>query len=315
VSAPDDWKVFPVRAETKRPAVIGWQALATSDERQIDGLLREFPGCSWGVATGPSGLWVVDVDTKPGKNGLKWLEGLAPEQRAEIESTFTVRTASGGLHFYFRRPSCERNTASRIAEHVDTRGVGGYVVCPPTPGYEVLREVLPPLDAPEWLLAAARRRSATTRPASGTRVPPVECDEAFGPRADLADLQGWKAGRRDDREQEHAALLAHALAGRAIAEPGDRDTALNRLMSLIATAVPLGTPFEPFADVLRPSLAAMPPDPEDDKDPDWLAEARDMYERAMVRREECRIADERLRLQMSAWRAEVRANAAAGGAK
>lgn len=130
-------KCFPIIAGTKRPCTDnGWKE-ASNDQAQIDAWEREFPGCNWAVACGPSDLFVFDVDP----NGMAAWEALVaadPDIQAAIAAAYTVRTPRGGLHVYFRGNG--PSTASRIADGIDTRGgikdaegnirSGGYVLLP-----------------------------------------------------------------------------------------------------------------------------------------------------------------------------------------
>lgn len=78
------------------------------------------------VVTGEiSGLVVVDIDFKNG--GTDICEGI---------ETPTVRTPSGGLHYYFLYEEGVRNAAG-IVKGVDIRAEGGYVVAPPSKIYDL----------------------------------------------------------------------------------------------------------------------------------------------------------------------------------
>jgi hypothetical protein len=129
-------KIFPCVPGGKEPATKeGWH-IATDDPAQIAEWLRINPNFNWALATGLSGLFVVDVDPA----GLDWWAKLLErdsEIRAAVERAFQVRTPRGGLHIYFRGEG--PSTASRIAEGIDTRGgisrdgkivSGGYVLLP-----------------------------------------------------------------------------------------------------------------------------------------------------------------------------------------
>lgn len=129
-------KFFPVIAGTKHPATDnGWKD-ATDDARQLDAWAKDFPGCNWAVACGPSDLFVFDVDP----DGISQWESLAadPAVKEAIAAAYTVRTPRGGYHIYFRGNG--PSTASRIGRGIDTRGgirredgsivSGGYVLLP-----------------------------------------------------------------------------------------------------------------------------------------------------------------------------------------
>jgi hypothetical protein len=107
----------------------------------------------------------VDVD---GKNN-PWLQTV---NYAELTAGAVSRTPRGGLHFWFRQNGGEplKNTASRIAEQVDTRADGGYVVVWPSVvddcGYQWLeplvygREQLPTL--PQWIADSIHEQQTAT---------------------------------------------------------------------------------------------------------------------------------------------------------
>ncbi len=152
------WLIFPCKAGTKQPAVSNWRRLATRDPARIVRWLGDFPECNWAIATGPaSGLFVLDVD---GEEGFASYLSLC-QSYGEIE-TLGVKT-SRGSHLYFRYPATGvvRNSAARVGRGLDVRGVGGYVLTPPSihpdgVAYEWLGGVedRPIASAPPWLLRA-----------------------------------------------------------------------------------------------------------------------------------------------------------------
>jgi len=152
------WRVHPLRPASKLPGLNRWQEKATADSATIQGWLESDPDSNIGIATG-AGLLVLDVDTKNRHDGHATLAGLQA-QHGVLPRTFTVRTPSGGTHFYFATLADVRNSAGKLGDGLDIRGAGGYVVAPPsvTPAgcYEVICDV-PPAPAPDWLLAAATR--------------------------------------------------------------------------------------------------------------------------------------------------------------
>ena len=86
-----------------------------------------------GVPTGSvSGFDVLDVDVA----GLGWLDSVwdrLPPTRAHA-------TRSGGRHFFFRHVDGLRNSVSRIADGVDVRADGGFVIWWPRQGLRVLSD-------------------------------------------------------------------------------------------------------------------------------------------------------------------------------
>lgn len=162
------WHVFPLRPGSKRPALHGeqacpgtgpcagghrkWEQRATADPDRIRATWSRAP-YNVGIATGPSGLIVVDLDRPKDKSskgspdapcGATTFRALCERAGHAVPATYRVRTASGGVHLYFTAPDGVRlaNTAGTVGELVDTRAWGGYVVAAgsttPTGPYEAL---------------------------------------------------------------------------------------------------------------------------------------------------------------------------------
>lgn len=108
------------------------------------------PPGPYGICTGSrSDCFVVDLD---GDEGLANWEAFGGG-----ECRYTVRTGSGGLHLYFALPGFEvRNSQSKIADGIDIRGEGGFVVGPGSPhasGKTYTLDIGEELvQAPTWLL-------------------------------------------------------------------------------------------------------------------------------------------------------------------
>ncbi len=171
------WHVFPLRPGTKRPALHGeaacprtgvcasghrkWEQRATADPDRIRATWSRAP-YNVGIATGPSGLVVIDLDLPKDKgssdapSGAATFQALCERAGHAVPGTYRTRTASGGEHLHFTAPDGVRlaNTAGTIAPLVDTRAWGGYVVAAgsrtPAGAYEALcGSVAAPL--PSWL--------------------------------------------------------------------------------------------------------------------------------------------------------------------
>jgi hypothetical protein len=169
------WHLFPLRPGTKRqPAVKDWENRATTDP---DRIRRCWTADRWniGIATGPSGLVVVDLDTaKDGDtepDGATALAALAAERGGPVPPTYTVTTPSGGRHLYYVAPAGVRlrNTQSHLAPHIDTRAGGGYVVGPGSltaEGGYGLEDDSDPAELPAWLV-----QTCTEKPAAAFSAP------------------------------------------------------------------------------------------------------------------------------------------------
>jgi hypothetical protein len=135
------WHVFPLVRAGKTPALQAWEQRATTDKQQIFRWWANDSDKNIGVATGRSGLVVIDLDAGGGAApperfagagcGRDVLAVLAAEAGAQIPTdTYEVMTPSGGSHLYFRSPSglVLRNTAGSLGWKIDSRAVGGYCV-------------------------------------------------------------------------------------------------------------------------------------------------------------------------------------------
>lgn len=108
---------------------------ATKDPAQIQAWLTQWPTMNVGIATGPSGLLVLDVDPKNGGEA-SWND-VVKRHGDGIANSIRVRTGGGGGHVYYARPPANGhgdlgNTAGKLGPGLDTRGAGGYVVAPPS---------------------------------------------------------------------------------------------------------------------------------------------------------------------------------------
>jgi len=195
------WYIFPLRPGTKRPALHGeracprtggcadghlkWEQRATTDPDRIKAAWSRAP-FNVGMATGPSGLLVVDLDVPKDKSssdahGATTFGALCERAGHAVPDTYQVRTASSGMHLYFTAPPGIRltNTAGSIAPLVDTRAWGGYVVAAgsitDTGAYEAVSgSVATPL--PEWLQTILKPTPA--RSTSPLRLPTVDANRA-----------------------------------------------------------------------------------------------------------------------------------------
>ncbi len=180
------WHVFPLRPGGKKPALhgedhcprtgtcsdrhLGWEQRATTDPARIHTCWTHGPAFNIGVACGPSGLVVIDLDVpKPGQapppqwakpgitDGTDVLADLCDIHGQPWPSdTFTARTGRGGTHLYFTAPAgpALHNTAGRLGWCIDTRAHGGYVVAAGSvtrDGSYTVVDAAFPIVLPPWL--------------------------------------------------------------------------------------------------------------------------------------------------------------------
>lgn len=156
------WRVLPVHEGEKRPALNDWPNQASTDPRQVADWWLQFPNRNIGLACGAgSGFFVLDIDPKNGGN--ETLAALVGENGA-LPRTRTVRTGSGGTHYYFAMPDFDLgNSPGQLkGTGIDVRGNGGQVVAPPSVtalgSYSVEMDA-PIVAAPAWLLEMLKPRA------------------------------------------------------------------------------------------------------------------------------------------------------------
>ncbi|MER6247220.1 bifunctional DNA primase/polymerase [Streptomyces griseorubiginosus] len=237
-AAEQGWAVLPLRPGDKRPALHGedvcpgigdcagghrkWEERATIDPDRIRRAWGDL-AFNVGIATGPSGLVVVDLDMPKRKssvdtpNGVTTFRALCERAGQAVPTTRTVRTAGGGVHLYFAAPPGARlgNTAGRLGKRIDTRAWGGYVVAPgsltPTGAYAIVNDV-PPAPLPEWLCARLTVRQASRALTAAPSAVRASSYAASGLNAETAAVRQAPEGERN------ATLLRAARAlGRFVA--------------------------------------------------------------------------------------------------
>ncbi len=169
-------RVFPCKPKDKTPITAHGCKDATTDPAQITEWWAKWPSANIGIATGAeSAIFVFDID---GEAGRKSLAELAKAHGA-LPATVTVETGGGGTHYYFRHVSGLKNTASKIAPGLDTRGDGGYVIAPPSvhPSGRAYQwaegAALGMVDIaewPAWLLEKLRPKQSATKPTPRTNA-------------------------------------------------------------------------------------------------------------------------------------------------
>jgi hypothetical protein len=167
------WYVFPLRLGDKRPlpGFTSWEERATTDREQIIRWWTEVP-YNIGVATGPSGLLVIDCDTSQEGDSPQWRlvgEDVQIAGKA-LPRTFSVATPNSGRHVYFSAGGHSlRNTVGKLGKHIDSRGTGGYIVGPGSvleTGYYRIVTRSSIAELPDWIADALTPHSLTASPAS-----------------------------------------------------------------------------------------------------------------------------------------------------
>jgi putative DNA primase/helicase len=243
------FRLFPVEAGGKRPLISGWQEAATSDIAQLEAWAYQYPACNWGLATGAaSGVVGIDVDGAEGRASLADLE----RQGDTLPATLTVTTgrADGGEHRYYRPPSgvdIRNDQSGKIGAHIDVRGTGGFLVCPPSihasgKQYRFIDPDAPIADLPVWVVERLTVRSPMPT-ATAQRSPQAV---GKGSRTNtLVSLAGTMQRRGMSLEAIEAALLAENAA--KCATPLS-ETKVKSIAADIVKRYPAGEPDMPLLD-------------------------------------------------------------------
>jgi bifunctional DNA primase/polymerase-like protein len=179
--------VFPCRPENKRPLTYNGFKSASVFPHVLRRWWLDWPDALIGMPTGErAGVWVLDMDAHKGAVEADLPHPLPP--------TKTVRTRSGGKHFYFRHVGLGCSPG-RLPAGWDVRATGGYVLVPGNPGY-TLEVDLPPASAPEWLLAMIRPKPYVPRPSQPYAPQTHDAYVASAVQSELDTLSRCPAGGR-----------------------------------------------------------------------------------------------------------------------
>ncbi|MGH3804328.1 MAG: bifunctional DNA primase/polymerase [Pseudonocardiaceae bacterium] len=196
------WRVFPITADAKAPPVIDrWETRASTDPYQIHRWWQHIPR-TIRIATGPSGLVVIDLDTR--KHGQP-----VPHQWATLG----------------------------IGWKIDTRAHGGYIVAPgcpvPPSGYELIDD-RDPVELPCWL-----RRALTPTPSPAFSAPAVAAAANPSGYTSAAGRGEFHRVRTAPPGQHNAVLCRAAYALGQLIGAGflDSDTARAELTTAASTLI------------------------------------------------------------------------------
>ncbi len=139
----DSFNIFPCNSD-KSPACKSWTAYREKKMPFKELKKSDF----YGLVTGVNDIEVIDIDNHFGDAEDIFsivMDNISEELHKKL---LIVKTGGGGYHLYYRCNKIESNQklASRINEKgrpetlIETRGKGGYVVCPPSAGYEFLNK-------------------------------------------------------------------------------------------------------------------------------------------------------------------------------
>ena len=216
----------------KHPTSLHGLLDATTD---MDVLRRQWirhPNANLGICTGlPTGLIVLDEDGAVGRENLAELQ----RQCGSLPATMQSRTGrpDGGVHrWYAITPdhAWVRNSSGRLAEKLDIRAAGGYVVVPPSlhisgNKYQWELPIVPPAPlAGTWLEDRLRVLSAGAHTGSVVAAPAQDPCSVFKPHT-VSGMLAWLA-----EESPHSTLgRVRAYLRNVDMIRGERNNAIYRL--------------------------------------------------------------------------------------
>ena len=168
-------KAWECGSAGKHPREKGWQDSATTEPMwwrdRSGGVDGEFGTCWYpeaniGLVLDPDSTFVLDED--PDNGGDTTLEQIQERlgDDGDIPPTLIVRTGSGGRHFHFKQPEGKPVGCPKFRKGLDIKGVGGYVVAPPSVSGKGRYSFVEESDvaaAPGWLLEAIREHEKQQR--------------------------------------------------------------------------------------------------------------------------------------------------------
>ncbi|MBP2371685.1 bifunctional DNA primase/polymerase [Pseudonocardia parietis] len=259
--------VFPVKPGEKLPAVPrhaarhcrqrgicadghqGWEQRATRDRAQIYAWWSGQPRFNVGIACGPSGIVVIDLDTSTdplpdwggATTGREVLDQLAARHSGELTDTYSTRTPTHGEHLYYRMPAglelhnTTQGLSGSLGPLIDTRAWGGMAVGAGSvrpEGAYIVAEHGQITELPDWLATLLTPAPPPQRPAAvalptrraNAYVAAILRDEVgqvaaaqAGSRQSTLYFTAYRLGRLvggGELEADHvAALLREAAAG------------------------------------------------------------------------------------------------------
>ena len=183
------WPIFLTRG--KQPLTTHGFKDATTDPDQIERWLRQYPNAN--IAS-PSGIeWdVLDIDDSDAAKRL--------QEYGVLPMTVKQKTPSGPdrVHHFWNHRAGITNRRGALPKGVDVRGEGGYVLLPPSTGYEWLThpEDHDRADWPQWLLDIVQR--GVSEKSDTDQWQPLDVE---------AIVEGVDQGERDETAFRYACSL------------------------------------------------------------------------------------------------------------
>lgn len=248
---------------------------ATTNAAYIEQWWRKIPDAAVGVAAGPSGLLILDVDCHGGElppadqilpglelpedldastihDGLDVLAILCELRKAPLldvaPRTLTVRTPTGGMHYWYRIPKGTqwKSNSKALGWQLDVKAGWGYGIAPGSVTakgvYEAVGDCRTIADLPAWIAAdlkrtghfidpkQARRRVSASQLLSRLR-PQSDRYVTWVVEAEVTQLAGTGEGGRNEATYNAAKALARFITTGQLSEAEVEDLVVNAARS------------------------------------------------------------------------------------
>ena len=241
------WEIFPLKPHAKTPITTHGVLDASTDRETIRKWWAKTPTANIGLATGASGIVVIDLD---GAAAIEWWTKFELDHKLRYTTLVAItpgkikngKHTGKGRHVFFKAPSGIElsNTEGAIAKGVDTRAGNGYVVLSPSihpdfprgPRYAWVTADAPIADMPKAVIDLL----TTKPPAARNITPPAQAATPtpadFAPyvaRAfdgEIATLRAAREGQRNAQLNRSAYNLGQ-LIGAGILDRGAAERALT----------------------------------------------------------------------------------------
>ena len=159
------------KAAHRRPLITGWHDARPSEETIVK-WHQQWPLADWAYRP-TGGVVVLDLEMKKGLNGVHEIAVLCQTHSRCMVSTMTMRSYSGGFHWYFRSRQPIVGGWS-LVPGVEIKAENGSVHIPASEGYSLLTPLVPMADLPylpEWLESLIQSAQSTKKNSSSYQSP------------------------------------------------------------------------------------------------------------------------------------------------
>jgi putative DNA primase/helicase len=240
------WYVIPDKSGDKIPLLKEWQNNASNDPAIVRSwwdVTSYGPDCNIGLNCGMSGLVVIDLDNKNGRNGFDSWQRLIKKLSLDSSefNTMTSHTPSGGYHLFFAAPKDIDigNSQDKLGPGIEVKGIGGKVTLPPSihpngKTYEwdaTLRPslMLKPKPLPQKIIDLLVKNEPLSSNKTGERIPKGQRDNA------MTKLAGLMRGKAMEEDAIFAALI---IENNNKCDPPLSETDIKRIAHSIGTKPP-----------------------------------------------------------------------------